>query len=426
MSKSKVPQIRFKGFNQSWKISSIEELISENIIFQPKDGNHGNIHPKSTDYVPIGIPFIMASNVRNGYIDITNCSHIKIIQANSLQKGFSFEGDVLLTHKGTVGEVAVVPKINFPYIMLTPQVTYYRVKNKKKLSNYFLSSAFLSNRFSSNLKEASGGGTRAYVGIMEQQKLEISIPEEINEQTKIGNYFQQLDKLIEEKEKKHQKLKQFKKAMLDKMFPKNGANTPEVRFEGFSGEWKKRKFKDNIISIQTGTNLLANTINKGIPLIKMGNIQRGCFSFEKVEYLDENIKVEEENIANYGDFFFNTRNTLELVGKGATWMRGSGLFAFNNNIARFKFEDINTIFFNYLYNTSDMINQVHARAMGTTSVAAIYPKNLNSIEYHLPNQEEQTKIGNYFQTLDKQIDLQNKEIEKLKNIKKASLDKMFV
>ena len=107
-------------------------------------------------------------------------------------------------------------------------------------------------------------------------------------------------------------------------------------------------------------------------------------------------------------------------------MEPSGNYVFNNNIAHFKFKGIDTIFFNYLYNTKNMIKQVQARAMGTTSVAAIYPKNLHSIKYSLPRNTEQTKIGNYFQKLDKLIELQEKELEKLKQIKKASLDKMFV
>ena len=89
-------------------------------------------------------------------------------------------------------------------------------------------------------------------------------------------------------------------------------------------------------------------------------------------------------------------------------MQSSGKYVFNNNIAHFKFKGIDTIFFNYLYNTQNMINQVQSRAMGTTSVAAIYPRNLNSMKYYLPNMTEQTKIGNYFQNLDKLIDQKEK------------------
>lgn len=201
--------------------------------------------------------------------------------------------------------------------------------------------------------------------------------------------------------------------------------TPQVRFKRYNDAWKQRKFGDDLKNIQTGTNKLGSTENSGMPLLKMGNIQRGYFSLEKLEYLYENEEVEPENIVRNGDFFFNTRNTLELVGKGATWFGESGKYAFNSNIARFDLGDIDTVFFNYLYNTEQMQKQVHARAMGTTSVAAIYPRTLDSIIYALPCKEEQVKIGKYLYSLDHLITLLQRKYDKLTNVKKAMLKKMF-
>nr|WP_259743145.1 restriction endonuclease subunit S [Lactococcus lactis] len=201
--------------------------------------------------------------------------------------------------------------------------------------------------------------------------------------------------------------------------------SPQLRFEGFTDDWEERKFKDNIVSIQTGTNLLGSAVNEGTPLIKMGNLQRGYFSFKKLEYLDSNSNVGSEDIVNYGDFLFNTRNTLELVGKGATWTGISGKYAFNSNIARFKFDGIDTIFFNYLYNTQQVISQVHARAVGTTSVSAVYPRDLNSLLYYLPSIEEQQKIGSFFKQLDNTIALHQRKLDLLKEQKKGYLQKMF-
>ena len=185
---------------------------------------------------------------------------------------------------------------------------------------------------------------------------------------------------------------------------------PKIRFKGYNEDWEQRKLGEDLISIHTGTNLLGSVSNTGIPLIKMGNIQRGYFDISKVEYLAESEQPEREDIVNYGDFLFNTRNTLELVGKGATWMENSGKFAFNSNIARFELKDLNTIFFNYLYNTEDITKQIHARAVGTTSVAAIYPKTLESVEYFVPCIVEQEKIGNYFSNLDHLITLHQRKI----------------
>ena len=246
-----------------------------------------------------------------------------------------------------------------------------------------------------------------------------------DEQRRIGNYIENLDHLITLHQRKCDETKKLKKFMLQKMFPKNGEKNPEIRFAGFTDDWEQRKLGEDLESIQTGTNLLGSENNNGMPLLKMGNIQRGYFDTSKLEYLVDNKSVEPENVAYYGDFFFNTRNTMELVGKGATWTGESGKYAFNSNIARFKLKGIDTIFFNFLYNTDSMAKQVHARAMGTTSVAAIYPRSLDSIDYCLPCIDEQKRIGDYFRNLDHLITLHQRKCDKLKLIKKFMLQNMF-
>lgn len=200
---------------------------------------------------------------------------------------------------------------------------------------------------------------------------------------------------------------------------------PAIRFKGFTDAWEERKFKDNIISIQTGTNLIGSSSNRGILLIKMGNIQRGYFSLDKVEKLKLEAEVAGKDMVREGDFLFNTRNTLELVGKGATWFGKSNMYAFNSNIARFTFSGIDTYFFNYLYNLPNMIKQVKARAVGTTSVAAVYPRDLNSLSYYLPQVQEQKKIGAIFKQLDDVTALYQRQMENYKQLKKSMLQKMF-
>lgn len=214
-----VPELRFPGFEDEWESQSIQKLIDIDYLLPPKDGNHGNIHPKSSDFVKEGIPFIMASDIRDGAIDFAGCSKLRKEQADCLQKGFSLKDDVLLTHKGTVGEVAVVPEIPFPYIMLTPQVTYYRVKNKKKLYNKFLAYFFVSDIFQKGLSSISGGGTRAYIGITEQRRLNLSVPTNIYEQQKISDCLSSLDDLIVAEDKKVKELKAHKKSLMQQLFP---------------------------------------------------------------------------------------------------------------------------------------------------------------------------------------------------------------
>lgn len=215
------PRLRFIKFQNAgdWYFTTVGGLIEAGCLFPPKDGNHGNIHPKSSDYVTNGIPFIMASDLNEGLIDIENCHFISKEQAEKLKKGFAKEGDVLLSHKGTVGEVAVVRHINTPYLMLTPQVTYYRIKEPKNLSNEFLAQRFISDAFQLNLADVSGGGTRAYIGITAQTQLPLQLPKDIEEQQKIANCLTSLDELITAQTQKIEMLKSHKKGLMRQLFP---------------------------------------------------------------------------------------------------------------------------------------------------------------------------------------------------------------
>ncbi|MDO9568584.1 MAG: restriction endonuclease subunit S [Hydrogenophaga sp.] len=215
------PRLRFPEFQNAgeWIPTTVGGLVEAGVLYAPKDGNHGSIHPKSSDYVANGIPFIMASDLNGGLIDIETCHFISKEQADTLQKGFAKEGDVLLSHKGTVGEVAVVRKIHTPYLMLTPQVTYYRVKDRKKLSNEFLAQLFVSMTFQSNLLEVSGGGTRAYIGITEQAKLRVQLPKDADEQQRIADCLTSIDDLIAAQTQKHEALKTHKKGLMQQLFP---------------------------------------------------------------------------------------------------------------------------------------------------------------------------------------------------------------
>ncbi|MFQ6611409.1 MAG: restriction endonuclease subunit S, partial [Fidelibacterota bacterium] len=135
----------------SWNIYKVNELVKMNILEKPLDGNHGEIHPKQSDFLKSGIPFIMASDLVNGRLKLDSCKFISKRQADSLRKGFSLKGDVLLTHKATLGRTAIVGDIHFSYIVLSPQVTYYRVLDKTKLYNKFLKYYFDSNIFQETL-----------------------------------------------------------------------------------------------------------------------------------------------------------------------------------------------------------------------------------------------------------------------------------
>ncbi len=180
-----------------WHLHTIGDLVREKIIAEPMDGNHGEIHPKGNDFTKIGIPFVMASDIKNGLIDFDRCKYISKYQADKLRKGFSQVGDVLLSHKATIGRTAIVPKSDFPYLMLTPQVTYYRVLDSDKLNNKFLKYYFDSPLFQRILKlRAGAGSTRAYLGIIAQKDLPISIPD-IKLQKQLVDVLSVIDEKIE-------------------------------------------------------------------------------------------------------------------------------------------------------------------------------------------------------------------------------------
>ncbi len=181
---------------KEWEEVSFQNLIDKGFIEGIQDGNHGESHPKSNDFVSYGIPFVMANNIKNGEIDLSSCHHITEKQYNSLRIGFSIPGDVLLTHKGTVGLVGMVKEYT-PKVMLTPQVTYYRCnKNYNELSNKYIYWYLQSPIYQSIIQVLSEQSTRKYIGITEQKKLKILIPPP-KEQQSIVLKLSLLEKTIE-------------------------------------------------------------------------------------------------------------------------------------------------------------------------------------------------------------------------------------
>lgn len=202
----------------NWREATIGQLVAEGVIEAPTDGNHGEIHPKGSDFVDSGIPFVMASDIENGVVNLATCKFISESQATKLRKGFSVEGDVLLTHKATIGRTSIVPKIDTPYIMLTPQVTYYRVKDKDELDNRFLKYYFDYKPFQETLALWSGAGsTRAYLGITGQHNLTVRLPK-INVQTHIADVLAALDAKIDCNNRLNAELEAMVKTLYDYWF----------------------------------------------------------------------------------------------------------------------------------------------------------------------------------------------------------------
>ena len=182
------------------------------------DGNHGEIHPKGDDFVSEGIPFVMASDINDSLINLKECKSITKNQADGLRKGFANEGDVLLTHKATIGRTAIVPKTKHPYLMLTPQVTYYRIIDKGVLDNRFLKYYFDYKPFQKTLGLWAGAGsTRAYLGITGQHNLIVRIPD-IDTQNYIAKVLSAIDQKIELNNRINAELEAMAKTLYDYWF----------------------------------------------------------------------------------------------------------------------------------------------------------------------------------------------------------------
>ncbi len=210
----------FTQKGEGWEEKTISELVSEGVLDKPLDGNHGETHPKKADFVDVGVPFIMASDLINGEVDQLNCNFISREQADGLRKGFSKDGDVLLSHKGTIGRVAIL-NTDLDYVMLTPQVTYYRTNNNI-LYNQYLYFFFQSPKFKNEMGSIAGiGTTRAYIGITRQMDLSIAYPD-VEQQKEIAKKLFNLVKVTENFEATYKQklasLNELKQSLLQKAF----------------------------------------------------------------------------------------------------------------------------------------------------------------------------------------------------------------
>ena len=194
----------------------------------------------------------------------------------------------------------------------------------------------------------------------------------------------------------------------------------------FPNEWKCISLKEIIRSVNLGGNYKSGLHVTSFPLIKMGNILRGYISTDKIEYI-QGTAPNEKDLLMYGDILFNTRNTPELVGKVAIWRNEFKKAYFNSNIMRIYFtEDVSTpLFINYIFNTKAFISKMKEIATGTTSVAAIYPRDLLSVTIQLPLPEEQTAIAEVLSDADCLIVSLQKLIAKKKAIKQGAMQELL-
>lgn len=178
----------------------------------------------------------------------------------------------------------------------------------------------------------------------------------------------------------------------NKMIPPDLKCSP---IEPIPESWVVKKLEEILVEGKLGGNYENAEDNNGIPVIKMGNLDRGGIKLDKLQCLPVNEEYNTDDVLMEGDLLFNTRNTLDLVGKVAIWRNELPFAIYNSNLMRMKFDKTlvaSNSFMNYVFNSLYVLRQLRGIATGTTSVAAIYGRDLEKVKFALPPLPEQAAI----------------------------------
>ena len=396
MSNQKTPEIRFAGYTDAWEQRKLGE-VADFLDTQRKP-------LEGTKRVSGPYPYYGAS----GIVDYV--------------EGYLFDEElVLLSEDG-----ANITDRNYPVCFLA--AGKYWVNNhahvlrcKQGNENNFVCNSL-------ERKDYTPYNTGMAMPKLNQEvcrNIPIQCPK-YEEQKRIGDYFRNLDNLISLHQRKCDSLKKVKKSMLQKMFPKNGASVPEIRFAGFTGDWERRKFGDDNELI-TGYPFESDKfVEEGIKLVRGMNVKRGYLDFSDEICMKW---ISSEGLENYlledGDILIQMDGAL--IGKSYARIKEKQLPALlvqRVTRARTKKEIANP---DFMYQTiqRDFLSYIGMNKT-ETAVPHLSLNDIREFEIMVPRMEEQEKIGAYFSNLDNLITLHQRKVEKLKNIKKSMLQKMFV
>lgn len=417
----KVPAIRFKGFEDGW----IYTKLSDDFNYKNGKG-HEDKQNDSGKYELINLNSISIDGgfkPSGKYIESAD----ETLEKDDLVMILSDVG-----HGDLLGRVAIIPEND--RFVLNQRVALLRLKNNN--SDYVHYFFHYINTHQKYFKINGAGMSQLNIskGTVENYQL---LKPKIVEQTQIGNFFKIIDEQITLLEQKHQKLVNLKNAMLEKMFPKEGANVPEIRFEGFTDEWIIYKMSE-VFNFNISTNSLSRiqldekngqilNVHYGDILVKYSTV----LDLEKnkvIPYIkDGKLRDYKNQFLKDGDIVFADAAEDLIVGKAVE------IYNVKNNyivsglhtiVARpiFYFEKY---FLGYYLNSFSYRKQLIAMSQGT-KVLSLSKTNFKNTIIKYPDILEQQKIGAYFENLDHLISQSQTQINKYKNIKQALLQKMFV
>jgi len=327
--------------------------------------------------------------------------------------------DLLVTGVGTIG---------VPYLVRNLEPLYFKdgniiwFQNSDKIDGKFLFYSFSAEQIQGFINESAGIGTVGTYTIESGKKTPISLPNQI-EQAKVGEFFQQLDNLITLHQRKYDKLQVLKKAMLEKMFPKNGSSVPEIRFKGFTDAWEQRKLGEVVKEVTR------NDPTSEAPIMMITANNGFIEQSERYAFDNAGESLKKYILLQKGELAYN---------HGASKLRPFGsCFALTTaESARIPFvyhcfsaENQNAEFLSIELNGSEVESQLRkivssgARMDGLLNISF---DEYSTVTVLLPDIKEQEHIADFFRNLDHLITLHQRELEKLQNIKKSMLEKMFV
>ena len=412
MAENQKPAIRFKGFTDAWEQRELKELAS----FAKGSGYSKN------DIKEQGTPLILYGRLYTKY-------ETKIDEVDTFaepQKGsiYSKGCEVIVPASGETSEdIARASYVAKSGILLGGDLNI--IYPNDTIEPTFLALSISNGEQQKNLAKKAQGKSVVHLHNSDLETVNIVYPTR-TEQARIGQYFEHLDHLITLHQRKYDKLVKVKKSMLEKMFPKNGSKFPEIRFKGFTDAWEQRELGD---MGQTYTGLTGKTKEDfGHGDAKFVTYMNVFSNPVAEKSMTEPIEIDiKQNKVKYGDVFFTTSSeTPEEVGMSCVWLENDDNTYLNSFCFGYRpSEIIDPFYLAYMLRSENVRKNITFLAQGISRYN-ISKNKMMEISIPIPSLAEQQQIGTYFRNLDTLITLHQRKLEKLKNIKKSMLQKMFL
>ncbi|WP_270341553.1 restriction endonuclease subunit S [Lactococcus petauri] len=413
MMSKKSPQLRFEGFTDDWEERKLGDTKTHFT-----DGNYGESYPSAKDMSDKenGVPFLRGSDFSNGYLDSSNANYIRPEKHAELTSGHIQQDDIILAVRGSLGTLGYATQENEGW-NINSQLAILRT-NKSEISGKFLIQYLLGSKGQKEILSRNTGTALKQLPIKQLKDIPVPVPT-LEEQQKIGSFFKQLDDTIALHQRKLDLLKEQKKGFLQKMFPKNGAKVPELRFAGFADDWEERKLGE-ISKYSNGGSYENDVVENGTyELITLKSVNMSGKLVSSGKFINRETKTLEKDTL----VMILSEQAPGLLGMTAQ-IPENNKYVLNQRVAEIK---PNTNIDSYFLSMSINRSQVYFSKRGAgTKVQNISKPNVENFEFYCPSEREQQKIGSFFKQLDNTIDLHQRKLDLLKEQKKGFLQKMFV